>query len=340
MQYQPLGGYRLCAMTDHRFTRTALHHGDAEMPRDDQAFHLRSGSVISRGPWEPPHPFANGQDSADRSNGSPPVVLDGQLCGLFAIDIVGFNGRQRDDDIQIYVHTSLYTIVQAAFDRSDIAWSACAHEDRGDGILIVVPPTIPAGRLADTIPDRLRELIRVHNRVSCEAARIQVRTAAHIGPVHHDGHGFVGHSLCLLYRLLDARSFRRILSASSAEVAFIISDYMYENVTRRHSSIMDPALFQRLLVRAKETKTRAWVYVPGQLPGDTFVLRILMHVKARGRRAGSSPLMQRATGPQDRVEVDARLRPRWFRQQEHGKYLGKVLGPQDRQQRGRVTTHR
>jgi hypothetical protein len=47
---------------------------------------------------------------------------------------------------------------------------------------------------------------------------------------------------------------------------------MYENVTRRHSSIMDPALFQRLLVRAKETKTRAWVYVPGQLPGDTFVL--------------------------------------------------------------------
>ena len=33
-------------------------------------------------------------------NESPLVTLDGQLCGLFAVDIVGFNGRQRDDDIQ------------------------------------------------------------------------------------------------------------------------------------------------------------------------------------------------------------------------------------------------
>src|SRR5260370_24049479 len=51
----------------------------------------------------------------DISNGSSHVAPDGQLCGLFAVDIAGFNGWHRDDDIQIYVHKSLYEMLQAAF---------------------------------------------------------------------------------------------------------------------------------------------------------------------------------------------------------------------------------
>ena len=198
-------------------------------------------------------------------NGSRSVKLDGQLCGLFAVDIAGFNGWQRDDDIRMYIHKSLYEMMQAAFDRSEVPWSGCAHEDRGDGVLVVVPPTIPAAGLVDPIPDRLRGLIRRHNRVSCEAAHIQLRVAAHVGPVHHDGHGFVGQDVSLLYRLLDARSLKRMLSESGAEVAFIASSYLYENVVLRRPSLIDPALFQRLAVQVKETRTRAWAYVPGAL---------------------------------------------------------------------------
>jgi hypothetical protein len=199
-------------------------------------------------------------------NGSRPVTLDGQLCGLFAVDIAGFNGFQRDDDIRIYIHKSLYEMMQAAFDRSEVPWSGCAHEDRGDGVLVVVPPTISAAGLVDPIPDRLRGLIRRHNRVSCEAAHIQLRVAAHVGPVHHDGHGFVGQDVSLLYRLLDARSLKRMLSESHSEVAFIASSYLYENMVLRRPSLIDPALFQRLPVQVKETRTRAWAYIPGALP--------------------------------------------------------------------------
>jgi hypothetical protein len=202
-------------------------------------------------------------DVAGVASGPSFVSPDGQLCGLFAVDIAGFNGSRRDDDIQVYVHEALYQLLQAAFDRSGVPWSGCAREDRGDGVLVVVPPMMPVTYLVDPIPERLRGLIRRHNRVSCEAARIQLRIAMHVGPVHHDGHGFIGHDMTLLYRLLDARSFRRMLAQSGAEVAFIASRYVYENVIRRRPSLVDPARFQSLSVRVKETRTRAWAYVLG-----------------------------------------------------------------------------
>ncbi len=197
---------------------------------------------------------------------SPSVAaLDGQLCGLFAVDIVGFNGWRRDDDIQMYVHKSLYEMLQAAFDRSDMPWSCCVHEDRGDGALVVVPPGVSIAGLV-TIPDRLRILVRRHNHVSSDAAQVQLRIALHIGFVHHDGHGFVGYDISLLFRLLDARAFRRMLSLSGAEIACIASGSMYEHVIRRQPSLVDLALFKRLLVRVKETRTRAWACTPGCLP--------------------------------------------------------------------------
>ena len=57
----------------------------------------------------------------------------------------------------MYVHKSLYEMLETAFDRSDVPWSCCVHEDRGDGALVLVPPTIPVAGLA-TVPDRLRVL--------------------------------------------------------------------------------------------------------------------------------------------------------------------------------------
>ena len=162
----------------------------------------------------------------------------------------------------MYIHKSLYEMLRAAFDGSGVPWSRCVHEDRGDGVLVVVPPTIPAAGLV-AVPDKLIIPIRRHNGVSCDAARIQLRIATHVGPVHYDGHGFVGHDVTLLFRLLDARPLRRMLSESGADVAVAASGYIYENVIRRQPSLADVAQFRRLSVRVKETKTCAWAYALG-----------------------------------------------------------------------------
>jgi hypothetical protein len=76
----------------------------------------------------------------------------------------------------------------------------------------------------------------------------------------------------------------------SAEVVFITSGYVYENVICRRPSLVDPALFQPLSVRVKETRTRAWAYILGALPststrGETRRLRsALSHFLPRCRR--------------------------------------------------------
>ena len=192
---------------------------------------------------------------------SPPT--DGQLCTLFAVDIAGFTSPGRDDEIRLYLHEELYEVLEKAFDGSGIPWAGCFHEDRGDGALIVVPPGMACKGIIDPLPERLRGLIRRHNHVSCPAAGIQLRAAAHIGPVEHDGHGFVGSDVNLLFRMLEARPLKRALAGSNAELALIVSDDVYRRLVCRCPSLVSPDAFQRVRVQVKDTRAWAWTYLPG-----------------------------------------------------------------------------
>src|SRR6202042_2882221 len=49
-------------------------------------------------------------------------------------------GGGPDDDNNICVHKSFFVKQKTAYDRSDVPWFGCAHEDRGDGVLVIVPP--------------------------------------------------------------------------------------------------------------------------------------------------------------------------------------------------------
>jgi hypothetical protein len=192
---------------------------------------------------------------------SPPT--DGQLCTLFAVDIAGFTSPGRDDEIRLYLHEELYEVLEKAFDASGIPWAGCFHEDRGDGALIVVPPGMACKGIIDPLPERLRGLIRRHNHVSCPAAGIQLRAAAHIGPVEHDGHGFVGSDVNLLFRMLEARPLKRALAGSNAELALIVSDDVYRRLVCRCPSLVSPDAFQRVRFQVKDTRAWAWTYLPG-----------------------------------------------------------------------------
>jgi hypothetical protein len=200
-----------------------------------------------------------------RAAAKPPSPPDGQVCALFAVDIAGFTQPNRDDDIRLYLHEQLYEILEKAFDHADIPWSQCFHEDRGDGVLVVVPPSIAYRGMIDPLPERLRGLIRRHNHVSCDAAGIQLRAAAHVGPVDHDGHGFVGSDINLLCRLLEARPLKRALAGSDAELALIVSDYVYSTVVCRYPSLVSPDAFQSVRFQIKYTRARAWTYLPGTM---------------------------------------------------------------------------
>lgn len=193
-----------------------------------------------------------------RSLPRPSALADGQLCTLFAVDIAGFTRSDRDDDIRLYLHERLYGMLQKAFDGAAIPWTACWHEDRGDGALVVIPPGVSGLNLVGPLPERLRALVRRHNHVSRDAAGIQLRAAAHFGLVEHDGHGFVGSDVNQLFRMLDAPPLKRVLATSRADLALVVSDHIYRSFICRHPSLMSPDDFEPIRFQVKKARFKAW----------------------------------------------------------------------------------
>ena len=162
----------------------------------------------------------------------------------------------------------MYGILETAFDECRMPWKLCIHEDRGDGPLVVVPAEISALPLISCLPERLHDFIRQHNRDAREPARIQLRVAVHMGPVRHDGEGFVGSDFDYLFRMLDVRPFKQKLADSGAELALITSSYVYQTVIVRRPSLANPAAFTEVNARVKQTPVHAWMSLPGAPPGS------------------------------------------------------------------------
>ena len=191
----------------------------------------------------------------------------GQVCAMLAVDIAEFTRADRDDEIQLHLRTCLYGLLREALGRSGMSWDQGQHEDRGDGAVMIFSPDQAAQPIVDAFPDRLRCLIRRHNRFSCEPVRMQLRVAVHVGPVYRDEHGFAGDDVTYLCRMLDAQPLRRALTDSRAELAFIISDYVYEKLVRRRQSLADQRSFQRVRTQVKRTLVHGWIFLPdGPLP--------------------------------------------------------------------------
>jgi hypothetical protein len=47
-----------------------------------------------------------------------------------------------------------------------------------------------------------------------------------------------------------------------ADLALIISDYVYRNIVSRHPSLVSPVAFWPVRFQIKYTRARAWTYVP------------------------------------------------------------------------------
>jgi len=229
---------------------------------------------------------------------------------MFAVDMAEFTRPDRDDDHRMFMREELYRILAQAFDGSGIPWTACFSEDRGDGVLVIVSPGIGATGIIDPLPERLCSLIRRHNHVSSAAARIQLRAAAHLGPVHHDGHGFVGTDVDFLFRMLDARPLRHALASAEADLALIVSDYVHRNLVSRHPSLVSPAAFRRVRFQVKHTRARAWTYVPSTPPSSAATTARLGSDRPGGD-AGTTDRSAKKKNSSERAVVRAAVTRSW-----------------------------
>jgi hypothetical protein len=181
---------------------------------------------------------------------------------LAAVDICAF-GSRRDEDVQLHLRAKMYEFLADAFDMTRLPWSGSYREDRGDGALIILPPAVLADTLLDPLANHLHALLRRNNRLANDVARLRLRVAVHAGDVHRDANGVAGHAVIHLFRLLEASRFKKLLAAGDADLGLIVSDQLYQATTHR-AGLVDADAYQQINVRRKETRTKAWVWLPPQ----------------------------------------------------------------------------
>jgi hypothetical protein len=185
------------------------------------------------------------------------------LCSLFVCDIAAFGHQSRTDLERHKIRTALYDGLRKSFDDTGIPYGACYREDRGDGALVVVPPSVDTTLLLTSLAHRLRAEVRQHNDVSTEAARMRLRLAVHTGVVRSDAEGLVGTAVNHTFRILEAPQLKQALRRTGADVALITSERVYDDVIRHGLGLADPAEFHQIELRVKETVAAAWMTLPG-----------------------------------------------------------------------------
>jgi hypothetical protein len=209
---------------------------------------------------------------------------------IVCVDVEGFSDRRRTNPDQLAVRTALYDTLRQALTQSGIPWDGddCYHEDRGDGVLILISPTVPKSLLAAALPQTLATALRKHNQAATPETRMRLRIALHAGEVHHDAHGVVGTAINFSFRLLDAEPLKRALRESPGTLALIASQWFFEEIIRHDRT--SAASYQQVAVAVKETQATAWICRPDHPypPGDGAampspgIVEPLVSVKTKG----------------------------------------------------------
>ncbi|MFI0453731.1 hypothetical protein [Actinomadura sp. 6N118] len=180
--------------------------------------------------------------------------------GMLAVDIVGF-GR-HDPALHTYLRDALYRIVTNSLAQIGVPLQSCHREDRGDAVLVITPASVSVEPLLGHWIHQLRAALRHYNQISAATAQLRLRVGIHAGFVKADHYGVAGRAILHLCRLLDAPAFKTALETSQSDVGLITSDYLYQEVVRDGPGLIDPATFTPISVNAKETRGRAWIYLP------------------------------------------------------------------------------
>ncbi|MBW4721703.1 substrate-binding domain-containing protein [Saccharothrix obliqua] len=183
------------------------------------------------------------------------------------MDVSGFGALDRN--VQQAVRNGLYRALESAFTecgiRWDDEWDGTYHEDRGDGLFVLVPATVPNARVVSALPHVLVGELRRQNAVLPPGGAIRLRAAITSGEVLNDGNGVMGDGLVLAFRLLDCAALRDELRRRPGELALIVSDRFYRDVIDNDPAC-DPLSYRRVDVAVKEVRDTAWITRPDHPP--------------------------------------------------------------------------
>ena len=181
--------------------------------------------------------------------------LSGQNCTVLRTDVVGFGARTRNDEDRLIIRQATLDMTQTALES---LWDECSWEDRGDGLLMVVPPAVPTTKVMEHLLTGLPLALKRHNHIYADAVQIQLRVAVDVGPVVTDIMGVSGEAIIVTARLVDAPTLKAAIAKSGANLGVITSAFVYETVIRHGR---DPAGYRQIQVDVKESRIPAWMQI-------------------------------------------------------------------------------
>jgi hypothetical protein len=182
---------------------------------------------------------------------------------IVAVDVEGFGDRDRTNRNQVAIRDGLYSAMKEAFHHAEIPWNDRDHEDRGDGMFILVGSEVPKSLLVESLPSALVDALRRHNDTHPDLERIRLRMALHAGEVNYDKHGATAVSINLTFRLLECDPIKEALADSPGILAVISSSWFFEEVIRHNTTIADG--YYPIPVVVKETATTGWICLPDHI---------------------------------------------------------------------------
>ncbi|MBP2329503.1 CBS domain-containing protein [Kibdelosporangium banguiense] len=202
---------------------------------------------------------------------------------IVAVDIADFTNPVRTELHQAAMHNGLYGVLETAFNRAGVRWEACKREDRGDGVLILVPSEFSKTLVVDQLPNLLVAGLVRYNAVHAREARMQLRMAVHSGEVYHEAEGKVSSALNNTFRILEAEAAKSSLRDTGGVLAMIVSDPFFQDVIAADPAT-GPAHFQEIPVAVKHARTPAWLRILGTTDDQSRLLPVFPEIALRRLR--------------------------------------------------------
>lgn len=191
------------------------------------------------------------------------MALHPRHCTIVALDIENYSGRP--EHVQSSLREAMFNVTETAARESQINWDECEALERGDSIILLVPPTVTPVVLPTVFMERLDGALCQEAMVRSALAAIRFRVAVHSGYVSTDRHGHVGNAINDTCRLLDAGPLRHLLATTPGiRMAVIMSDDLHGAIVAQGHGGIDPDRYVPVRVTVKAYDQRAWLSVPGR----------------------------------------------------------------------------
>lgn len=178
---------------------------------------------------------------------------------ILAVDVEGYT--QRTNPERVVVRETLYRALTDAFAEADVDGPL---QDRGDGVLALLPADAPKLRLADQLPGLLLRALAEHNLGRED--RLRLRVAFHAGEVVATSRGYVGSALDEIVQLLGSPQLRAAQQLADTDLTVGLTDSFYREVVQTGSHGAHPPGYRRVVIDFDGHTSPAWIYFPGPDP--------------------------------------------------------------------------